>query len=126
LTSGEGTDHDQSSTHTGEETTGAKLTGHLDESGGGSLSWGTLGLVDLGKQGVGGLRDNGSGHTSDQTSRQVESGLLSASQGVLGLASGSENLLNGDLEDGELGHGVWDLLEQDGTETGRECQYPEK
>lgn len=57
LTGGQGTDHDETGTQTSEETLGAQLTGHLDQSRGGTLSGLTLGLVDLGEQGVGGLRD---------------------------------------------------------------------
>jgi len=120
LTSGKGTDHDKTSAHTGEETRNTELTGHLDKSGSSTLSWGTLGLVDLGQEGVGGLRDDGSGHTGDKTGRQVETSLLTTGEGVLGLASSGEDLLNGNLEDGELGHGVWDLLEENGTETSVE------
>jgi hypothetical protein len=57
LTGGQGTDHDETGTQTSEETLGAQLTGHLDQSRGGSLTGLTLGLVDLGEQSVGGLRD---------------------------------------------------------------------
>ena len=120
MTSSESTDHDETGAHTGEETGGAELTGHLDESGGDTLSRSTLGLVDLGEQGVGGLGDDGGGHTGNQTSRQVKTGGLTRGERVLGLASGGEDLLDGDLVDGELGHGVRDLLEEDGTETGVE------
>lgn len=139
LTSGEGTDHDQPGAHTGEQTRGAELTGHLDESRGGRLSGSTLGLVDLGQQGVGGLRDDGGGHTGDETGREVETHLLTTGERVLGSAGSLEDLLGSDLEaglmsirtcllarprknnlHGELGHGVGDLLEQDGTETGVE------
>ena len=120
MTSGKGTDHDETSAHSGEETGGAELTGHLDQSRGGSLSGSSLGLVDLGQESVGGLRDDGGGHTGDETGRQVETGLLSTSERVLGLAGSGEDLLDGNLEDGELGHGVRDLLEQDGAETGVE------
>lgn len=57
LTGGQGTDHDETGTQTSEETLDAQLTGHLDQSRSGTLSGLTLGLVDLGEQGVGGLRD---------------------------------------------------------------------
>jgi hypothetical protein len=57
LTGGEGTDHDETGTHTGEETTGTELTSHGDETGSDALSGLTLGLVDLGQEGVGGLGD---------------------------------------------------------------------
>ena len=120
MTGGKGTNHDKTSAHTGEKTRDTELTGHLDKSGGGSLSGSTLGLVDLGEQGVGGLGDDGSGHTGDETGRQVKTSLLTTGERVLGLSGRGEDLLDGNLEDGELGHGVWDLLEENGTETGVE------
>jgi hypothetical protein len=120
LTSGEGTDHDQSSAHTGEETLDTELTRHLNESGSGRLSWCSLGLVDLGEQSVGRLRDDGGGHTGDQTTGKVNTHLLTTGEGVLGLAGELEDLLGSDFEDGELGHGVGNLLEEDGTETSVE------
>ena len=120
LTGGKGTNHDKTSAHTGEKTRDTELTGHLDKSGSGSLSGSTLRLVDLGEQGVGGLGDDGSGHTGDETGRQVKTSLLTTGERVLGLSGRGEDLLDGNLEDGELGHGVWDLLEENGTETSVE------
>lgn len=121
LAGSEGTDHDETGTHAGEETLDTELLGHLDEARGGRLAGGTLGLVDLGEEGVGGLRDDGGGHTGDETGAEVEAGLLTLGKRGLGAAHGVEDLLRGDLEDGELGHGVGDLLEQDGAETGVEA-----
>jgi hypothetical protein len=63
---------------------------------------------------------NGSGHTGDQTTTQVDGGQLATDQLVLRLAGGGNDLLLGNFEHGELGHGVRNLLEQDGTETGVE------
>ena len=100
MTSGEGTNHDQSSAHTGEETLDTELTGHLDESGSSRLSWCSLGLVDLGEQGVGGLRDDGSGHTGDQTTSKVDRHLLTTGERVLGLAGELEDLFRSHLEAG--------------------------
>ena len=98
LTSGEGTNHDQSSAHTGKETLDTELTRHLDESGSSGLSWCSLGLVDLGEQSIGGLRDNGSGHTGDQTTSKVDGHLLATGKGVLGLAGELEDLFRSHLE----------------------------
>jgi hypothetical protein len=98
LTSGEGTNHDQSSAHTGKETLDTELTRHLDKSGSSRLSWCSLGLVDLGEQSVGGLRDNGSGHTGDQTTSKVDRHLLTTGKGVLGLAGELKDLFRGHLE----------------------------
>lgn len=97
LASSKGTDHDKTSGHTGEETGNTELTSHLDEPRGGRLAGGTLGLVDLRQEGVGGLRDNGGGQTGDKTGSKVKTSELSTSKGVLGLASGLENLLDGNL-----------------------------
>lgn len=66
------------------------------------------------------MRDDGSGHTSDQTSEQVDGRQLSSSQLVLGLSSSSNDLLLSNLEHGKLGHGVRNLLEQDGSESSVE------
>jgi hypothetical protein len=98
LTSSQGTDHDQPRTHTGEEALCTELTSHGDESGSGRLSWETLALVDFGQESVGGLRDNGSGHTGDETSRQVETGRLTTGERVLGFTGELEDLLGRNLE----------------------------
>ena len=121
LARSERTNHNETGAHAGEETLDTELLGHLDETRGGGLAGGTLGLVDLGEEGVGGLRDDGSGHTGDETGAEVEAGLLTLGKRGLGAAEALEDLLGGNLEDGELGHGVGDLLEQDGAETGVEA-----
>lgn len=73
------------------------MTSHLDEPRGGRLAGGTLSLVDLRQEGVGGLRDNGSGQTGDKTGGKVKTSELATSKRVLGLASGLKNLLDGNL-----------------------------
>jgi hypothetical protein len=132
LTSGQGTDHEETGTDTAVRATETELLGDLDQTAGGTLTRLTLGLVDLGEHGVGGLGDKSGGETGDETGRQVVNGL----HGVGGLAlvdDGVDSLVDL-LEDDELGHGVRDpvnvlagtktetvwsdvLLEQDGTET---------
>lgn len=84
----------------------AKLLTDLHETGHGTLTRSTLGLVDLGKHGVGGLGDDGSGETSDQTRSQVNTGLAAVGEAVLveRVVDGLGNLLEND----ELGHGVGD------------------
>lgn len=120
LTGGKSTDHDETGTHTGEETADAELAGHLEETRGDRLAGGALGLVDLGEESVGGLRDDGGGHTGDKTGTEVETGGLAVGEVGALLAPGVEDLLRGNLVDGELGHGVGDLLEENGTETSVE------
>lgn len=74
---------------------------NASESGDGSLSGLSLGLVHSGEEGVGGLRDGGGGETSDETGSKVVSGLLSTGElsGLL-VGEGAE-LLEGNLVDGE-------------------------
>lgn len=114
LEGGEGTDHDDTGTQAQEETLDTELTSQADEAGHDGASAG--GLVDLGKEGIGGLGDDGSGHTGDQTGAQVDGGQGTGREVLLG-AERSEDGLGGTLEDDELGHGVGDLLEQDGAES---------
>ena len=106
LTGSEGTDHEETGSNTGERTTDTKLLGDLEEAGGGALTGETLGLVDLGKHGVGGLRDDGGGETGNETGTQVDGGLETVGEGLLG--PGAESGLGNLLEDDELGHGVGD------------------
>jgi hypothetical protein len=65
-------------------------------------------------------RESRRGKTGHKTGRQVVDGLGGAGE-LSGLLAGQvADLLEGDLVDGELGHGVRDLLEKNGTETGVE------
>lgn len=59
----------------------------------------------------------GSGETGDETGAQVVGGLFTSGEISDLLARSGDNVLEGDLVNSELGHGVRDLLEQDGTET---------
>ena len=136
LSSGQGSDHEQTGANAGVRATEAELLGNLDQAGGGSLSRCALGLVDLREHGVGWLGDEGGGETGDETGSEVDTGLGAVGEGgaVDGLVDGLNDLLVHD----ELGHGVWDpvgslvsglwemgcwedvLLEQEGTEAGVE------
>lgn len=114
LEGSEGTDHEETGTDTGVGSLKTELLGDLDETGSSALARGTRGLVDLGQHGVGRLGDNGGSETSNQTRSQVGNGLGGGGEGLLG--EGVEDGLGDLLEDDELGHGVRNLLEQDGTE----------
>jgi len=116
LTGGQSTNHEKTGAETSIAATDTKLLTDLDQSAGGSLTRETLGLVDLGKHGVSGLRDNGGGETSDETRSQVDSGLCSIRGSVL-VDNGLVDCFGSLLVDNELGHGVRNLLEQDGAET---------
>jgi len=118
LESGQGTDHEETRSDTGVGSPKAELLSDLDEAGSSSLSGSTRGLVDLGQHGVGGLRDEGGGKPGDQTSAQVGDSLHGGRQALLG--EDVVDRLGGPLVDYELGHGVGNLLEQDGSESGVE------
>jgi hypothetical protein len=114
LTGGQSTNHEETGTNTSERTTDTELLGDLDEAAGGSLSGKTLGLVDPGEHGVGRLGDDGGSETGHQTGTEVVDG-LHAGRGLALVDDGVDELVDL-LEDDELGHGVGDLLEQDGSE----------
>ena len=102
-------DHEETGTDTSVGSTETELLADLDQTAGGSLTRQALGLVDLGKHGVGGLRDEGGGETGDQAGAQVDTGLCAVGQVLLG--EGPEGSLGDLLEDDELGHGVGDSVE---------------
>lgn len=106
LSGSQGTDHEETGTDTGVRTLETKLLGDLDQTGGGALTGETLGLVDLGKHGVGGLGNKGGSETGNQTGAQVGDGLHAVGQSVLGVVA--EDSLGDLLEHDELGHGVGD------------------
>lgn len=115
LESGEGSDHEETGTDTTVRATETELFSDLDKTAGGGLAGSTGGLVDFGQHGISGLRDDGGGETGDETSAKVGTGLGGAGEGVLG--EDGEDRLGRLLEDDELGHGVRDLLEEDGPES---------
>lgn len=104
LTGGDTTDHDETGANTGERATETELTSNLHKTGDSALSGETLGLVDLGKHGIGGLGDDGSSESSNETGAKVNGGLHAA--GGLALVDGAVDHLGNLLEDDELGHGV--------------------
>jgi hypothetical protein len=122
LTGGQGTDHNA----TGSEADSAQLdeadlTGDSAESGhDGALATGT-GLVHLGQQGVGRVGDDGRAHTGNHTGGQGHTELGAADQLSLGLAHGGGHAVSSLALHGELGHGVGDLLHQNGAEAGVEA-----
>jgi len=110
LTSSDTTNHDKTSRKTSESTTQTELTSDLDETANGTLTRGSLGLVDLGQHGVSGLGDDGSSETGKETSSKVNTGLSSV--GHLRLVELSEDDLRELLESDELGHGVGDPIKR--------------
>ena len=121
LASSKSTNHEQTSANTGVRAAETKLLGDLDEAAGGALTGKTLGLVDLGEHGVGRLRDNGGGETSNETGAEVDGGLGAA--GSLAFVDVSVRGLVDLLEDDELGHGVRDPVKMISTTgSGRQTQ----
>lgn len=116
LTGGQSTNHEESGTDTTVATAQTKLLGDLDQSAGCALTGKTLCLVDLGQHGIGGLGNDCGSETSDKTRSQVDNSLCSIRSSVLidGIFVDSFDDL---LKDHKLGHGVGNLLEQDGAET---------
>jgi hypothetical protein len=107
LTGGQGADHEKTGTDTTVRATETELLGNLDETAGGALTGLTLGLVDLGKHGVGGLGHKGGSETGNETGTKVDGGVHAAGGGGLVDVVGVDVL--GDLlVDDELGHGVGD------------------
>ena len=114
LASSQCTNHEQSSTNTCIAAPEAELLSDLNQSACGTLTRKTLGLVDLGQHSVGRLRNESRGKASNQTRAQVDDGLGAVGRSVL--VDRSVDLLCNLLVDDELGHSVWDLLEENGTE----------
>jgi hypothetical protein len=118
LEGSQSTNHEQTGSDTGVGSLEAELLSDLDETAGGSLTRQAGGLVDLREHSVGGLGHDGGGETGDQTSAQVGDGLGGGSHVLLG--EGGEDGGGGLLVHDELGHGVRNLLEEDGSESGVE------
>jgi len=118
LEGSEGANHEETGTETGERALDAELLADLDQAGSGALTRETRGLVDLREHGVGGLGDDGSSETGNETGAKVDGGLQAVGHILLGpdAVDSLGNLLVHD----ELGHGVGDLLEEDGAETSVE------
>lgn len=106
LASSQSSDHEETGAETAERSTETKLTANLEQTGEGALTGLTLGLVDLGKHGVGGLRDDGGGETGDETGTEVGKSLSSVGELLLGPLA--EDGLSDLLVHDELGHGVRD------------------
>mmetsp|Transcript_18283 Transcript_18283/g.56712 ORF Transcript_18283/g.56712 Transcript_18283/m.56712 type:complete len:378 (-) Transcript_18283:16-1149(-) len=123
LTGREGADHDATGAEAGEaELLEARLLGEVDEArGDGARAAGGRRLVDHRQQGVGRVRDDGGGNTGDGARRQRDGHLGRLGGGLHVGARGGGNGLGGLALDGELGHGVRDLLEQNRAEAGVEA-----
>jgi len=109
LTGGDRANHEETGTNTTVRATDTKLLSDLDQTGDGTLTRSTLGLVDLGEHGVGRLGDDGGGETSDETGAEVDTGLGTIGESVL--VDGGKDGLGDLLEDDELGHGVGNPME---------------
>jgi hypothetical protein len=123
LTGSEGTDHDA----TGSETLSAELEdtdllGDVNKARDGrSITTSTL-LVDLGQESISGVRDDGGGNTSNNTRAQGDGDVLTLGALIRRSTEGTIDGLSSGTLNGELSHGVGNLLEEDGTETSVEAQ----
>ena len=131
LSSGKSTNHEETSADTSVAAADTEFLADLGQTGDGSITRSALGLVDLAEHGVGGLRDESGGETSDQTRAEVDTSLGTIGKRIL--VERAVDHLRDLLEDDELGHGVGDptgvspnedwsnvrnlLLEENGTET---------
>jgi len=118
LSSGEGTDHNPS----GDESDGAESvhTFFLSDVGNTgehtTVTTSSL-LVDLGEEGIGGVRDGGGDDTSNNTGLEGDNDVLSLGELIGGDTLGVVDSFSGLTLDGELSHGVRNLLEEDGDES---------
>ena len=122
LSGGEGTDHDATGTEAGEaQLLHAGLLGEVAEAGedtSGSSGGGAL--VDHGEEGVGGVGDDGGGNSGGASGGEADGGLGGLGGGINVDVGSGVDVLGGLTLDGELGHGVGDLLEEDGAEAAVE------
>jgi hypothetical protein len=125
LSGGEGANHDATSTKTVEaELLEADLLGQGDETAGnGTCATSSGGLVDHGQQGISRVGDDGGGDTSNGTRGQGNNGLGSVAGGLQVVSGGGGDDFLSPALDGELSHGVGDLLEQDGAEARVEALH---
>lgn len=110
LTGSKGTNHEETSADTGVRAAQTEFLADLDEARDSALAGETLGLVDLGEHGVGGLGNKGSSETSDQTGTKVDTSLGAVGEGLL--VNRAVDHLGDLLEDDELGHGVRDPVRE--------------
>lgn len=104
MASGKTTNHEQSGGETRETAAKTKLASDLDQSADGALTRRTLGLVDLGEHGVGGLGNDGGAETGEETRSKVDTSLGTARE--LRLVGVAEDDLGNLLEGSELGNSV--------------------
>lgn len=119
LTGGETTDHEQPCGQTREAATEAKFSGDLDQSAHGTLTGGTLGLVDLGEHSVGRLRNDSGAETGEQTRTKVDTSLGAVRE--LRLVGVAEDDFGNLLEGSKLCHGVGNSVHDVLSENVAEC-----
>ncbi len=121
LTGSQCTDHEATRDETrGAQLVVADLASNVAETLHNGPSATSAGLVHLRQQGVGRVRDDSGDHTGHDTRCQTDLNVGAGRQLRGGLAHAVVDPLCGLALHGEFGHGVGDLLEQDGAETGVE------
>ena len=118
LARSEGTNHHATSAEADSaELHETNLGSNAAQAGGNGALATSAGLVHLGEQGVSRVRDDGSAHTSNHTRQQGSTQLGATGQLGLGLAHSGGDAVSSLALHGELGHGVGNLLHENGAET---------
>jgi len=118
LSSGKGTDHNPSGDETDSaESVHAFFASNVHDAGEHATVTTSSGLVDLGEEGIGGVRDGGGDNTGNNSGLEGDDDVLSTGELVGGDTSGLVDGFSGLTLDNELGHGVGDLLAEDGDES---------
>lgn len=115
LSSGKSTDHDPSgdesdSAESVESFFGSDVSESRDH---GSFTTSSL-LVDLGEEGISGVRDGGGDDTSNNTRLERDDDVLSLGAGFGAASLHAVDHFGGFTLDGKLGHGVRNLLAEEG------------
>jgi len=118
LSGGKGTDHDPSGNETDSaESVHAFLSSDvLDAAEHTTVTTGSS-FVDLGEEGIGGVRDGGGDDTSNNTGLEGDDNVLSFSHLFGSLSLGNVDHFRHFTLNGKLSHGVGNLLEEDGDES---------
>lgn len=118
LSSGKGTDHDPSGSESDSaESVHTFLSSDVLETGEHTSVTTGSGLVDLGEEGIGGVRDGGGDDTGNNSGLEGDDDVLSTGELIGSDASSLVDGFGGLTLDNELGHGVRDLLAEDGDES---------
>lgn len=122
LAGSESTNHEATGSKTsGAELDKANLASNVQEARSSRAGSTSALLVDLGEKSISRVGNDGGSDASNDTGGEGDGNVLAGSGLVGGSAEGLVDGLSSHALNGELGHGVGDLLEEDGTKTGVEA-----